>query len=134
MPSKLSTKATPTNGTIYSNHCQLTLDRALKANPQTLNNHWGERHNAALVTPQGPEVGILLMLRGAALTCDAHHSAHGESVGVSCYYTAECIGHILHGLTQLLSTELGRLDGGTLSHAIIELANAAGLDPDKLLG
>ncbi len=76
------------------------------------------------------EAGLSHILTGLAQYAGAHVRRHGSPIaddGVLGVAWRES----LAGLRQLLSGELGRLDGGTLDHAILELYKAAGFEGDE---
>jgi hypothetical protein len=76
------------------------------------------------------EAGLCHMLTGLAQYAGAHVRQYGSPIaedGVLGVAWRES----LAGLRQLLNGELGRLDGGTLDHAIIELYKAAGFEGDE---
>jgi hypothetical protein len=76
------------------------------------------------------EAGLLHMLCGLTEYAGAHVRQYGSPIaedGVLGVAWRES----LAGLRQLLNGELGRLDGGTLDRAILELYKAAGFEGDE---
>ncbi len=76
------------------------------------------------------EAGILGLLSGLAEYAGAHVRQYDSPIaddGV----LGEAWLDALRGLRALLNGELGRLDGGTLDHAILELYKAAGFEGDE---
>ncbi len=105
-------------------------------------NGWFSRHEAAVPAFIGQIVGesrfaresyerpLCHMLQGLAQYAGAHVRQYGSPIaedGVLGVAWRES----LAGLRQLLNGELGRLDGGTLDHAILELYKAAGFEGDE---
>ena len=89
---------------------------------------WEARHNDALFRPRGPERGFV-KLASAWLDYERHYSAeHGSNIGAD-FYTGPVWARIGAELRQLLSTDLGRLDGGTLDKAICSRMEANEFDP-----
>jgi hypothetical protein len=87
-------------------------------------------HTEALRAPNKFEAPLLTMIRSIADYADDHATRYGDNVGNDHYTGGECIIGMLRAWNGLLSCELGRLDGGVLSGAIGDLAEACGLDRD----
>ncbi len=120
-------------------HPETGTHRALTERRYPDQTGWFDRHSQAvgsvLMAPTQPlsdsvrnfEAAILLQLRGLAMMAGAHVRryeapiAHDGFIG-----PAFC--QALAALRAMLNGELGRLDGGTLDHAILELHEAAGFE------
>lgn len=88
--------------------------------------HWDARHNSAMSSPgpiESPFVKILSALGELAKNSESSGYKIGED-GYSSDYWAD----IAKGLTGLLSTETGRLDGGKMHSAILKLAKDNNVD------
>ena len=59
-----------------------------------------------------------------------HKILHETTIGED-YYARPYFEEIAHGLNGLLSTDIGRLDGGTLNTFIRETLTENGCDPDE---
>lgn len=73
------------------------------------------------------ERGLLHMIRGLACYAGAHARQY-ESPIADDGVIGEAWLDALKGVRALLNGELGRLDGGALDHAIVELHKAAGFE------
>ncbi len=79
---------------------------------------------------RGFEAGLLDLIVGLTEYAGAHVRQYDSPIaddGV----LGEAWLDALRGVRALLNGELGRLDGGTLDHAIIELYKAAGFEGDE---
>ncbi len=89
---------------------------------------WEARHNSALRSPSGPERDILSLIQPWLDYAAGYGARWGREIGEDSY-AGPCWARIGAELRQLLSMELGRLDGGTLDKAICSLLEANGFDP-----
>ena len=89
---------------------------------------WETHHNNAVVAPRGPERNIIQLFTAWFNYADAHAARYDSHIGDD-GYTGPVWARIGAELRQLLSTELGRLDGGTLDKAICTRLEANDFDP-----
>lgn len=83
-------------------------------------NGWQDRHNTAMLNPQGAETPIVTMIGGWILYARRHLAQYQSTIGEDGVLGPEweAIGDALRGL---LNGELGRLDAGTLDHRILQV-------------
>ena len=89
---------------------------------------WETRHNDAVLHPRGPERDFTKLVSAWIDYETAYRSRWGARIGED-GYTGPVWARIGAELRQLLSTDLGRLDGGTLDKAICSLMEANEFDP-----
>ncbi len=117
-------------------HPEIALEKALLARPRGAN---GDRHvNAASEflprledgfgsNSRSFEAGLIHVLAGLASLAGAHARQYGSPIADDQVMGGAWL-DALRGLRQSLTGERGRLDGGTLDHAILELHKAAGFE------
>jgi hypothetical protein len=120
-----------------SHKCRQILEAALvktgkitspltTANGKAQQRYW-LNHTEALRVPNKFEAPLLAMIRSIADYADDHATRYGDDIGQDYYTGGECLLGMLRGWNGLLNCEHGRLDGGVLSSAICDLAEACGL-------
>jgi hypothetical protein len=117
-----------------------TVREALMTQRFPSDNEWFERHARAvdastellpvLHRREAFESGLMVMLSGLAQYAGAHVRQYGSPVADDAFL-GTAWRESLANLRRLLNGELGRLDGGTLDHAILELYKAAGFEGDE---
>lgn len=95
----------------------------------TIQNGWQQRHNDAVIVP-GTREAILPLLKAWARYAEAHKRMHASPIGED-GYAAPYFEEIAHGINGLLSMDIGRLDGGTLSSFILDTLEENGCDPNE---
>jgi len=89
---------------------------------------WAKRHNFAIDHQKGTENVINILRAIEAYACE-HHRQQGRTVGND-YYFGPIFEDMLSNFRQLLSGDLGRLDGATIDSAVFQLAKEHDLDLD----
>lgn len=94
---------------------------------------WRNEHLNAIITPQGPERGIMHLLQGWLWYADYRKERFGikamdrDRIGQDCFLGPAWV-EIGLELRVLLDDELGRLDQSTLDGIILDALNAEGFD------
>ena len=85
---------------------------------------YSERHNRALVSPSNKEKMLLNMIYAWASYAAGYHAEYGSLIGDDHFMgpSWEKIGNEIH--SNMLSMEIGNLDGGTLSGFILSFAKS----------
>lgn len=92
---------------------------------------WKRRHAIAWRYPRTNEGGIVALVTALATLVDAHAMTWDAAIGDD-FYAGPYVEDIARAAIKLLSTDIGRLDGGTLDKLIRDIANLGGIDGDKL--
>ncbi len=90
---------------------------------------WRLRHAAAIVSPHGPEVGIVHLLRGWLAYADCHLRRYESTIGEDGFLGPEWA-KIGGAIRDLLNGELGRLDAGSLDTIICNRLEENGFSPE----
>ena len=97
-------------------------------------NKWGERHFKAWTLPNtGSEAMIKSLIVGWIGYADQYHASTGfepSSTLAEDTYAGQYWIEIAHSIINLLSMDLGRLDGGTLDRIVREVAMNEGFTED----
>lgn len=88
---------------------------------------WERPRSWELVAKLQRESAIKCLVHGLALYIDSHQMLFGSPVGED-GYCDEYVKDIAKAVIALLSAESGRLDCGTIDHAVREMARVAGID------
>jgi hypothetical protein len=86
---------------------------------------WDVRHNMALVSPKGPEIGIVRLLSGLEDYMASHAARYDDEVyqdGV----LADGVAAIARGIRILLNGNIGRLDSGTIDERLCIILQRCG--------
>ena len=96
------------------------------------NKQWANQHRAAMLSPRGPERGIVSLMRAWLAYADIHQETNGAGIGED-YYTGEYWARIGSELIGMLSCDCGRrLDLGTLDSIIRSALAEEGFNADEL--
>jgi hypothetical protein len=99
----------------------------LRLDPRTNNDTgWKDRHNAALTYPVGMERPIMALIDGIHAYCVEYELA-GNDLPMD-YVLGSGIGQLCDGVAALLDGPTGRLDCGTVSQYLYDLACSVGYD------
>jgi len=91
--------------------------------------HWALRHELAWREPQGPETGIVGMVRAWQLYGARHMARNGAGLSADAFLGPEWA-RIGAALRELLNGDCGRLDCGTVDALIADELMRQGYDPD----
>ena len=101
-------------------------DKYFAVDKGTLQTGWDRRHNAAMISPKGVEVGIVAMLNGLEAYIEDYEQRFEGSIFHDSVLGADGIVQIAKGIRVLLNGELGRLDAGTIDTRLCEVLKACG--------
>ena len=92
---------------------------------------WKARHELAMRSPLGSERPIVQMIDGLKSYALAHQTRFGWNLERD-YVLGPAWLQMVKGLRELLNGDLGRLDGGTVDAAIVDMAHKAGFTDEEL--